>query len=83
MPNAKKQEYYRKNRESRIRYQKSYYERNRNVIKRKREVNNFLEPEQKEALSRYNKDYYARNRDRIRAQRRARAERLKMERKTD
>ncbi len=83
MPDAKKQEYYLRNRESRIRYQKDYYRRNRHAIMRRREVSDFLDPEQKEALSQYNKSYYERNRDRIRAQRKARAERLKTERQTD
>ena len=75
MPDPKKQEYYQKNRETRIRYQNEYYRKNRSAIQRRREVSNFLDPEQKEALSRYNKEYYARNRDRIRARRKARATR--------
>jgi hypothetical protein len=75
MPDPKKQEYYQKNREARIRYQNEYYRKNRGIIKRRREVSNFLDPEQKEALSRYNKEYYARNRDRIKARRYARVAR--------
>jgi len=74
MPNAKKQEYYQKNREARIAYQKAYYQKNRHVISRKREVREFLDPEEREAMSRYNKDYYARNRERIKARRKAKAE---------
>jgi len=83
MPNAKKQEYYRKNRDARIKYQHEYYKKNRHAILRRREVADFLEPEQKEALSRYNKDYYAKNKERIKAQRKARAERLKGEKQTN
>lgn len=83
MPDAKKQEYYRQNRDARIRYQKAYYERNRHVIMRRREVADFLDPEQKEALSEYNRAYYAKNKERIKAQRRARAARLKESEQTN
>ena len=71
MPNAKKQEYYRKNREARIAYQKRYYEKNKHIIVRKREVREFLEPEERELARKYNERYYSENRERIREQRKA------------
>lgn len=69
MPNAKKQEYYRKNKEARIAYQRAYYAKNKHIIIRKREVRDFLEPEEREAMSQYNKRYYAANKERIKEQR--------------
>lgn len=69
MPNAKKQEYYRKNKEARLAYQRAYYEKNKHVIVRKREVRDFLDPEEKEAMREYNKRYYATNKERIKEKR--------------
>lgn len=69
MPNAKKQEYYRKNKEARLAYQRAYYEKNKHAIVRKREVRDFLDPEEKEAMREYNKRYYATNKERIKEKR--------------
>ncbi len=71
MPDPRKQEYYQKNRESRISYQRDYYQKNKHVISRKREVREFLDPEEREAMKQYNREYYARNRDRIKERRKA------------
>ena len=74
MPNAKKQEYYRKNKEARIAYQRAYYAKNKHIIVRKREVRDFLEPEEREAMREYNKRYYAANKERIKEQRKRKRE---------
>jgi hypothetical protein len=74
MPNAKKQEYYRKNKEARVQYQRAYYEKNKHIIVRKREVRDFLEPEEREAMREYNKRYYAANKERIKEQRKQKRE---------
>jgi hypothetical protein len=77
MADARKQEYYRKNREKRIAYQRAYYERNRHIIIRKREVRDFLDPEEKEAMKKYNKEYYVKNKERIKQRRKAKQEAAK------
>jgi hypothetical protein len=74
MPNAKKQEYYRKNKEARVQYQRAYYEKNKHIIVRKREVRDFLDPEEREAMREYNKRYYAANKERIKEQRKQKRE---------
>jgi len=74
MPNAKKQEYYRKNKEARVQYQRAYYEKNKHIIVRKREVRDFLDPEEREAMREYNKQYYAANKERIKLQRKQKRE---------
>jgi hypothetical protein len=74
MPNAKKQEYYRKNKEARITYQRAYYAKNKHIIVRKREVRDFLEPEEREAMREYNKRYYEANKERIKEQRKRKRE---------
>ena len=74
MPDPRKQEYYLKNKEARISYQRSYYEKNKPIIVRKREVRGFLDPEEQEAMKQYNKSYYAKNKDRIKEQRKRKRE---------
>lgn len=74
MPDPRKQEYYQKNKEARIAYQRDYYSKNKHIIVRKREVRDFLDPEEKEAMKQYNKSYYAKNRDRIKEQRKRKRE---------
>jgi hypothetical protein len=74
MPNAKKQEYYRKNKEARVQYQRAYYAKNKHIIVRKREVRDFLDPEEREAMREYNKQYYAANKERIKQQRKQKRE---------
>jgi len=78
MPDPRKQEYYLKNKEARIAYQRSYYEKNKHIIVRKREVRDFLDPEEREAMKQYNKSYYAKNKDRIKEQRRQKKETVKI-----
>ena len=70
MPDPKKQEYYRKNREKRLRYQREYYRNNKDVFERKEELLKALDPEEwkkrKKRRKDYNKEYYRKNRERIR-----------------
>jgi hypothetical protein len=69
MSNLKKQDYYSKNREDRLRYQKEYYVKNKNkirdTIKKKRKG----DPEWAAKEKKYNQDYYAKNKRKIMVQR--------------
>lgn len=77
MPDIKKQDYYNLNRESRIMYQKEYYRNNAQLIKRKKELREHLEPEKHEEQREYQRKYYLANRARIREQRAICLERAK------
>ncbi len=46
MPNLKKQEYYRKNREKRLKYQQEWYARNKDKIERAGEILQVTDPEE-------------------------------------
>jgi len=70
MANLKKQEYYRKNREDRLKYQKDYYEQNRDRIKKARAKKMLTEPDSIEKEKAYNQGYYMKNKARIMEQRR-------------
>jgi hypothetical protein len=70
MANLKKQEYYNSKRDERLKYQQEYYLRNKERISRKKEVDNLIDPEKREALYVYNQNYYLKNRDRLRENRR-------------
>ena len=61
--------YYEKNREARREYQKHYYMRNAQLIKRKRELDAMLAPEKADARKAYHASYYLDNRCTIREQR--------------
>jgi len=79
MPDPKKQEYYRKNREARLKYQHKYHaEVGKYRVERRKELERELDPElwtlNQESRSRYNREYYRKNRERIRAQRKRLAE---------
>jgi hypothetical protein len=69
MDPLKKKEYYLNNIEKRREYQRDYYTRNAQLIKRKREVNEHLSPEVFEKRKKYNEEYYKKNRERIRQNR--------------
>ena len=83
MPNIKKQQYYRINREKRLAYQHKWYAQNKSWRLRQIELERELEPEswtlKRDRVSRYNKSYYERNRERIREQRKRVRLRAKME----
>lgn len=61
--------YYAKNKEARREYQKQYYIRNAQLIKRKRELDTVLDPEKVDARKAYHAAYYLDNRCTIREQR--------------
>jgi len=77
MPDPKKQEYYRKNRETRLKYQREYYVRRKARLAREKELGLLLDPEEwtEEQKARveyrreYHRQYYLKNRDKIRMQR--------------
>tara|TARA_R110002110_G_scaffold175455_1_gene379068 strand:+ start:109 stop:345 length:237 start_codon:yes stop_codon:yes gene_type:complete len=69
MANIKKREYYLKNKEERITYQKKYYYKNRDWIKRKKELKLEEEPERALRQKEYNKNYYIKNKEKIKEQR--------------
>tara|TARA_R110002049_G_scaffold286806_1_gene468624 strand:+ start:159 stop:431 length:273 start_codon:yes stop_codon:yes gene_type:complete len=70
----RKREYYLANREKRLAYQNNYYMESKERFRRRKEINEVLEPEQEETrkkkLSAYNRAYYVKNKGRILAQRR-------------
>lgn len=76
MPNPQKQEYYRKNREKRLKYQHEWYARNKDKIARKEEVLQVVDPDEWEERQRkkreYNKAYYRKNREKLLAKQRER-----------
>ena len=65
--------YYKKNRGKRIQYQKEYYEKNKEAIKRKSEIKKAVDPDFTEKQRKYNKNYYRENKERIRRGRLKRA----------
>jgi len=73
MPDPKKQEYYRKNREARLSYQREYYHRTKPLFERRDEIMAELEPEKlekrKRDKSKYNHAYYLRNKEHIKKRR--------------
>ena len=77
MPNVKKQEYYRKNREKRLKYQRDYYELNKERIKKNRADRMDKEPDRMDKERSYNKEYYKKNKERIMARRKAKERKWK------
>ena len=73
MSNPSKAQYYQEHREERLRYQRNYYEGNRESIRDKLRQKKDDDPEWAEKRKAYNREYYRNNRDRIRARRKARA----------
>lgn len=62
--------YYRLNREKRKEYQRSYYEKNKKVIARRKLLEQELLPVKSEKRDQYQQDYYQKNKIRISEQRR-------------
>jgi hypothetical protein len=83
MPNPKKQEYYRKNREARLEYQNKWYKQNKSKYKRKDEILQVTDPEEWEQNRKkkhsYNRAYYLKNRAQLCAKQRARYAEVKVE----
>ena len=57
--------YYERNSEERRAYQREYYAKNKEVLKRKKEIEAELEPEKVEKTSKYQRDYYYENRNKL------------------
>jgi len=57
--------YYRLNRKKRLAYQKQYYLKNAELIKRKRELDTVLNPDKVDARKAYNRAYFLNNRAEI------------------
>lgn len=68
--------YYHDNRDKRINYQKEYYKKNKEGIKRKRELKKELDPDFSIKQREYNKKYYSDNKERIKRGRLKRAARM-------
>ena len=58
-------EYYRKNREARLKYQRDYYKANKGRIARKREVAETVDPNLAKRRKEYQRAYYRKHRARI------------------
>jgi hypothetical protein len=63
--------YYRLNREKRKEYQHSYYEKNKEVIAKRRRLEQELLPKKSEKRDQYQQEYYQKNKIRISEQRHA------------
>jgi len=73
MADDKKQRYYKENKEDRLNYQRSYYKKNRDNIKRRNQLRRADDPEWAEKQRAYAKEYYQSNKERIRKSRIKRA----------
>jgi hypothetical protein len=69
MAEEQKLTYYERNKEARREYQRQYYHRNSEMIKRKRELDEVLEPDKVISRKDYNKRYYIKNRTAIKEKR--------------
>ena len=69
--------YYDLNREARLRYQHERYAKIKDILKRSRDLNRFLDQDRHAQYLEYQRAYYAANRDRLRAQRKALRDRRK------
>jgi len=71
MADKSKQKYYQKNKKERLKYQREYYKRNAEKIRRKRELKKEDDPSWAEAQRNYNRQYYINNKKKIKAKRAA------------
>lgn len=62
--------YYKRHSEERKAYQKTYYNKVKEQMRRNREVDKVVRPEVVEARARYQESYYRKNRERILARKR-------------
>lgn len=65
-----KDSYYKRHREERKAYQKDYYGKVKEQLRRNREVDKAVRPEVVEARAAYQDSYYRKNRDRLLARKR-------------
>jgi|TARA_Y100000593_G_C4210404_1_gene286501 hypothetical protein len=71
MSDSPKAKYYQENREERLRYQRNYYEENKESIRDKLRQKKEKDPAWVEKRKEYNREYYRNNRDRIQARRKS------------
>ena len=69
MADKSKKNYYQINKEDRLKYQREYYRRNKETIKRRRELKLAENPELVDEQKEYNKKYYIENKERIKTKR--------------
>ena len=69
MADKSKKNYYQINKEARLKYQREYYRRNKEAIKRRRELKLAENPELADEQKEYNKKYYIENKERIKTKR--------------
>lgn len=69
MTPEERKEYYRKNREKRLAYQKRYYETHKKQIRKKLEARKVDDPAWIEKQREYNREYYRKNRAQIKRSR--------------
>jgi hypothetical protein len=64
--------YYERNSEARRAYQRAYYAEKKAEIRRMKEVQEYLEPQKREAYLSYQRNYYFKNREKLLSARRDR-----------
>lgn len=64
--------YYEANKEARRAYQREYYARNKENLRRKKELMAELEPEKIKEIRKYQREYYLKNRQTLQRKRRER-----------
>ena len=74
MSESPKVKYYQDNREERLRYQRNYYEENKETIRENLRQKKEEDPAWAEKRKKYNREYYRNNRDRIQARRKSRGD---------
>lgn len=71
MPDENKQKYYQNNKKKRLEYQRKYYKKNADKIKRGRDIKKESEPGWAKSQKEYNRKYYIQNKEKIRLKRAA------------
>ena len=69
--------YYSRNKEARKAYQKAYYEAQKDVLRRKRELSAELNPEKQDKIRKYQREYYLTHRQNLLERKRLRYEAAK------
>jgi hypothetical protein len=73
---SEEKSYYETNKEARRAYQREYYTRNKEALKRKKELQAELEPDKLKEIRKYQREYYLKNRQTLQRKRRERYLRL-------
>lgn len=69
MPDKSKQDYYIKNKKKRLKYQREYYQKNADKIKRGRDLKKENDPSWIGTQREYNRKYYIENKKKIKTKR--------------